>query len=99
MNISFDEGTKNALIKALEDSNKSAVRIILRGFSWAGPYFAVVLDEQLETDEVLVVDDIKFVAKKDITRLLQNAQIRYKKGLFRNSFNIELLSASGSCRL
>lgn len=33
MNVSFDANTKEALIKALEDNQKSAVRILLKGHS------------------------------------------------------------------
>lgn len=98
MNVSFDANTKEALIKALEDNQKSAVRILLKGHSWAGPYFSVVLDEQLNDDESVIVEGIKFVAKKDITHLLQDAQIRYKKGLFRGSFNVYSFGSGATCR-
>jgi hypothetical protein len=32
MNIIFDDNTKEALVKNLEEKNKSAVRLMVRGF-------------------------------------------------------------------
>lgn len=88
MNISFDEYTKVALMKELQENNKSAIRLIVKGFTWAGALLGVVLDEQQSDDEKIIIDELTFIAKKDILHLLENVRIEYAKGFFRNSFKV-----------
>lgn len=97
MNIVLDSNTKEALQSALESRNKSAVRLMIDGFGWGGPSFGVALDEQKQDDDVMVVDDIKFVAEKDISFLFENAKILHKKGVFGSRFEISNGKSSGGC--
>lgn len=97
MNISFDENTKEALQKALESRNKSAVRLMIDGFGWGGPSFGVALDEQKQDDEVKVIDDIKFVAEKDISFLFEDAKLLHRNGIFGSRFDVTTGRGSGSC--
>lgn len=76
--------------KSLQNRNKSAVRIGLEGFGWAGPTFAIALDEQKENDEVFEIDGVKFVADKEFSFLVNGFKI-VKVG---NGYEIE---GNGGC--
>jgi HesB-like selenoprotein len=97
MRITIDDNTKASLSKALQEREKEAVRIAIKGFGWGGPTFGVVLDEQKEDDDVFVVDEIKVVAEKEFSFLFDDTKIVETKGYFGNSFNVITGRDSGSC--
>lgn len=98
MNISLDTSTRDALINDLTKHKKSAARLMIKGFGWAGPSLGVVLDEQRNDDTVLEVDGIKFVAENEISFLFEDAKIVYRKGIFGSSFDVLTPTTRSSCR-
>jgi len=98
MNINIDASTKDALLSDLTKQKKNAVRLMVKGFGWAGPSFGVVLDEQTNNDNVTEVEGIKFVAENDIAFLFEDAKIVYRKGLFGSSFDVLTPNTRSSCR-
>lgn len=88
MNVIIDDATKEALKENLENRNKTAVRLTLKGFGWGGPTLGVVLDEQTENDEVIEIDGIKFVAENDIAFIFDNVKLIHRKGVFGDFFDI-----------
>jgi len=97
MNISIDTSTRDALLNDLTKQKKSVVRLMIKGFGWAGPSFGVVLDEQHNDDTILEVDGIKFVAENEISFLFENAKVVFRKGLFGSSFDILVPNTRNSC--
>lgn len=88
MKLIIDESTKVILKEELIRKNKSAARIILRGFGCSGPAFGVILDKEEEEDEVLMIDDIKIVADKEFASLLDEGKIIHQKGPFGFFFSV-----------
>lgn len=88
MKITFDEQTKNVLLKKLTEKNKSAVRLAIAGFGWGGPTLSVALDEQNENDLIETVDDITFVVDKDEEYIFEECSISYKKTLFGETLKV-----------
>ena len=97
MNLIIDESAKEALKTDLEKSQKHSVRLMIKGFGWAGPSFGLVLDEQGNEDETTEIEGIKFVAEKDIAFLFDNAKVVYRKGMFGSSYDIVTSRGGGSC--
>lgn len=93
MNIYFDNITRDALKNNLDKKNKDAVRLLVKGFGWAGPTFGVALDEQHKNDMVTTIDGITFVAENDIAFMFEDVNLIHKNGLFGDSFDI--LSKNG----
>lgn len=89
MNLSIEESTKEILRDDLKKKNKSAARIVLRGFGCSGPAFGVVLDKEEERDDVLIIDGIKIVADKDFASLLDEGKIVHDKGPFGIYYTVE----------
>jgi len=90
MNFTVDESTRYILVNNLKDANKKAIRIIITGFSWGGPTFGIVLDEQKDEDDFFNLDELSIVAEKDFSFLFNNAKIIASKNDFGNSFNVLL---------
>lgn len=88
MNIHLQEEAKNALIKALKDRNKPAVRLTIAGFGWGGPNLSVVLDEQKENDISVNVDGLNFVVNKEEEFVFEECSVSYKKTFFGESFRV-----------
>ncbi|NLM35756.1 MAG: adhesin [Clostridiales bacterium] len=89
MKLTIDEGTKEILKEELKRKNKSAARVMLRGFGCSGPAFGVVLDKEEEKDEVIIIDGIKIVADKEFAPLLDQGKIVHDKGPFGIFFTVE----------
>lgn len=88
MKINLDATTKDALIKALKEQNKSIVRLAIAGFGWGGPNLSVVLDEQRENDTIGVVDGIEFAVNKDEEFVFEDCTVSYKKTFFEETFKV-----------
>ena len=88
MNISFDEVTKNALSKQLEEKGKPSVRLLIKGFGWGGPILGVVLDEQQEDDILESVNGIDFIVDSESSFAFEDAKIMYTKSIFGESFKV-----------
>ena len=97
MNILIEPNVKEALVKDMEIHHKPAVRLVVKGFGWAGPSFGIVLDEQEEKDDVVTVEGIDFIAEKDISFLFEDANIIQRKSVFGDYFDISLPNNSGKC--
>ena len=99
MHISMNDETIQTLRSMLEEKGKSAVRLVIKGFGWAGPTFGVVLDEQKEDDDSIEVDGINVVAEKEFSFLFEDAKVILSKSYFGTSFNVISGSATtGNCR-
>lgn len=88
MNIHLEDAAKDALIKALKEQNKSAVRLSIAGFGWGGPNLSVVLDEQKENDTLVNVEGIDFVANQDEEFVFEDCTVSYKKTFFGETFKV-----------
>lgn len=88
MKITFDEQTKNALLKGLVEKNKPAVRLSISGFGWGGPTLSVALDEQNENDLVENIDGLTFVVDKDEEYIFEECTVAYRKTLFGETFKV-----------
>jgi Fe-S cluster assembly iron-binding protein IscA len=88
MKVTFDEKTKEALEKKLNEFGKSAVRFMIQGFGWGGPTLGVVLDEQKLEDTVEIVDGITFVVDKEEDYIFEDCSVVYTKTLFGDSFKV-----------
>lgn len=97
MRFSINSDTIEVLKKTLEEKNKEAVRVVIKGFGWGGPSFGIVLDEQKNEDEAITIDGVKVVADKEFSFLFEDAKIVHTKGLFGNSFAVVTGSGGGSC--
>lgn len=97
MNILFDENTKEAMLSNLEKQNKSAVRLIVKGFGWGGPVLGTALDEQQIDDEVFTVNGVKFILEPDTSYLFDGSKIVYTKGIFGKIFNIIPAGGNKGC--
>lgn len=60
---------------ALKNANKTAVRLDVAGFGWAGPTFEIVLDEQKDNDDVFEIEGVKFVAEAEFGFLIQGVEV------------------------
>lgn len=97
MNIIFDANTREALVKNLEEKNKSAVRLMVRGFGWGGPILGVALDEPNAEDEIITVNGVKFAIEPDSSYLFDNSKIVYTKGIFGKGFNVIPAGGNKGC--
>lgn len=88
MTVLFDADTREALLSALKEKSKSAVRLMIKGFGWGGPTLGVVLDEQRDDDEVLDINGLKIVAESDIAFIFQDAKIIQRQGVFGSTFEV-----------
>lgn len=88
MKIHLEEIAKDALLKALKEQNKSAVRLTIAGFGWGGPKLSVVLDEQKDDDTLVNVDGINFVANKEEEFVFEDCTVSYQKTFFGSTFKV-----------
>lgn len=99
MNISFDENTKLALEKHLNDKKKKAIRLHIKGFGWGGPTLGLVLDEQKDDDISENIEGLTFVAQKDEAYIFDSTKILFSKSIFGDSFKVlSNRSSHSSCR-
>ena len=96
MKISFDEATKNALNKKLQNKDKSTVRLLIKGFGWGGPLLGIVLDEQHEDDILESVSGINFVVDKESSYVFEDTKIMHSKSIFGESFKVSTSTTAGS---
>lgn len=82
MRVNVDKDVLEKAKMVLEDRGRSALRFNVNGFSWAGPIFNVVLDEQRETDIVYDVDGVKFVAEDAFADFIKDVEIIANRGGF-----------------
>ena len=96
MNFTIDEITKDVLVNSLKEAGKKAIRIVITGFSWGGPTFGIVLDEQKDGDDFFNLSEISselsiklsIVVEKDLSFLFDNGKIIASKNSFGNSFSV-----------
>lgn len=88
MNFTIDEATRNILVNSLKEAGKKAIRIVITGFSWGGPTFGIVLDEQKDEDDFFDLGDLSIVAEKDFSFLFTEGKIIASQNSFGNSFSV-----------
>lgn len=88
MNISFDDKTKDALLKKLNNNDNKVIRLMIKGFGWGGPTLGAVLDEQKNDDIVEVVDGITFVSNNEEAEIFEDCKVIYSKSIFGESFKV-----------
>lgn len=90
MNINITEKAKEEMRKVLENKNSpnQPLRIYIAGVGWGGPSFGIALDEQKEEDQMVEVDDFKFVVEKDILSAYSNFNIDYSNNWLRRGFYV-----------
>ena len=97
MKVVMNDSTISAIKDSLVARNKTAVRVVIKGFGWGGPTLGVVLDEQKKDDDVFELEGIKVVADNEFAFMLGDLTINYSKGLFGSSFKVSSAFSGGSC--
>jgi len=70
MNISISNEAKLKIEHNLKNQTSDKIfRIEISGFSWSGPEFSLVLDEQACDDSLINISNINFVLAPEITDL------------------------------
>ena len=93
MKISISEKAK----EQLNQSGAKNLKIILKGYGWAGPVFGLAQVEPEEGDNIVSVDNLNFAIEKDIANIVNNFEIDYHKGLFQKGYVVYANGSRGNC--
>ena len=98
-NIVFlTETAKEHMSKMLEENNKPAIKLALQGGGCAGFKYDWSLEDEAETgDEVIELDNGKFIIDSMSVMYLLGSTVDYKKELFGSYFDIRNPSSTSSC--
>lgn len=98
-NIVFLTDTaKEHMSKMLEENNKPAIKLALQGGGCAGFKYDWSLEDEAETgDEVIELDNGKFIIDSMSVMYLLGSTVDYKKELFGSYFDIRNPSSTSSC--
>jgi len=88
MIVSIDEKSIPLIREMLKEQNKDAVRIKQCGVGWGGLHLEIVLDEQKESDDVVIDQGIKIVADKSFSFFFTSALITHKDEMFGPRFKL-----------
>lgn len=80
MDVKLNKETAEKIKTILSENEKSALRFDIIAFGWGGPVFDIVLDEQKDSDEVVEIEGVKFVAEKDIKPFIRDIEITVTGG-------------------
>lgn len=96
--VNLTDSAKKQISDMLEEHNKKAVRLSLLGGGCAGfKYDWQLADDIDEGDEVIAVDNGKFVIDNMSIMYLIGSTIDYKKEIFGSYFDISNPASTSSC--
>ena len=98
-NILFlTDQAKEQMVTMLEEHDKQAVRLSLKGGGWAGfKYDWTLADEAEKDDEVIELPKGKFLIDPASIMYLIGSKVDYKKEVFGSYFSIENPASTSSC--
>ena len=73
------------------------LKIMLRGYGWAGPVFGLAQAEPAEGDNVVSQDGFNVAVEENLADMINSFQIDYRKGLLRKGFVVFADGSSGDC--
>ena len=96
--VFLTETAKEHMSKMLEENNKPAIKLALQGGGCAGFKYDWSLEDEAETgDEVIELDNGKFIIDSMSVMYLLVSTVDYKKELFGSYFDIRNPSSTSSC--
>jgi|TARA_B100001094_G_scaffold331726_1_gene401073 iron-sulfur cluster insertion protein len=96
--VFLTETAKEHMSKMLEENNKPAIKLALQGGGCAGFKYDWSLEDEAETgDEVIELDNGKFIIDSMSVMYLLGSTVDYKKELFGSYFDIRNPSSTSSC--
>lgn len=99
MNVNLTDIAQEELVKVVDtrkDTNKE-LRIYIQGMGWGGPSFGIALDEQKEGDQVVEIDNLKFLLDEDIVNNFDEFNIDYSNSWLRKGFYVTADSGGSHC--
>jgi iron-sulfur cluster assembly accessory protein len=96
--VFLTETAKEHMSKMLEENNKPAIKLALQGGGCAGFKYDWSLEDEAETgDEVIELDNGKFIIDSMSVMYLLGSTVDYKTELFGSYFDIRNPSSTSSC--
>lgn len=96
--VFLTETAKEHMSKMLEENNKPAIKLALQGGGCAGFKYDWSLEDEAETgDEVIELDNGKFIIDSMSVMYLLGSTVDYKKELFGSYFDIKNPASTSSC--
>tara|TARA_A200000159_G_scaffold89268_1_gene82687 strand:- start:753 stop:1079 length:327 start_codon:yes stop_codon:yes gene_type:complete len=96
--VFLTDTAKEHMSKMLEENNKPAIKLALQGGGCAGFKYDWSLEDEAETgDEVIELDNGKFIIDSMSVMYLLGSTVDYKKELFGSYFDIRNPSSTSSC--
>jgi iron-sulfur cluster insertion protein len=96
--VFLTETAKEHMSKMLEENNTPAIKLALQGGGCAGFKYDWSLEDEAETgDEVIELDNGKFIIDSMSVMYLLGSTVDYKKELFGSYFDIRNPSSTSSC--
>ena len=96
--VFLTETAKEHMSKMLEENNKPAIKLALQGGGCAGfKYDWSLEDEAVTGDEVIELDNGKFIIDSMSVMYLLGSTVDYKKELFGSYFDIKNPASTSSC--
>ncbi len=89
--------------KALEQLNDNytdeakTFRIMINGFGWGGPTFAIAQDEQYDDDYLEENNGTRLIVKKDLLEQFGGFSIEYYSNFFKKGFAVQASHGTSSC--
>ena len=87
MDITITDRAKEELVKATSEKEKP-LRIYLAGYGWAGPSFAIALDELKDGDSKTQVDNFTFIVEDDLLETFPAFTVDYSDSWLRKGFSV-----------
>lgn len=96
MKINISNDTCELLKAQLLKKSKKYIRINMAGFGWGGPAFSIVLDEQINTNDIVInVNDLTIVVDNEFEEFLDESTISHSKNFIGTTFKVK--SKHSSC--
>lgn len=99
MTIDLTKKASEELKKFLEskDALGGSFRIYISGMGWGGPTFGIALDEPKDGDEVVEVEDFKFLLDEDMVGNFSNFKVDYSNSWLRRGFQVSAGGGGSNC--
>jgi len=96
--VQLTESAKKQMTNMLTEHNKTAIKLQMQGGGCAGFKYDWSLDDTIEsTDEVIELDNGKFIIDSSSIMYLLGSTIDYKKEVFGSYFDIRNPASTSSC--
>ena len=88
MKILFNEITKLALLKLLQNSSNDNIRIKVVAVGCGKPAYDIYSDYVSEEDLEIKINEVNFVIDKKDKKLCDGIEIKYDKDIYNNGFYV-----------